>query len=389
MKIDLARRSKIYNDSGPYINFPEESLYKLSDGLTTISGITVSGGSTLAVICDLQSRYLIDNIVYYRNQNNSETVNIQGKQNEADPWITLQKSSNSTTVSGSLTNQENKYRFIRVLHTVGTGTSSVYELEINSSDVGLTFVSDASGTVSIDTGTEPLEFTAIPITNNDDEDQTFYVLADPEEPNSNLISISNSSSGPFYTIYQNKISVPSTYPFSSGSFTNTSVVSSAVETSSTTGVYYTPVLDINSLSGRRIFWRAENFPPSEIDLASSVDNFPTIGIRMSNTAPSDPGWASGTISNDSLWSVVSGTLPYVSVVNNTILDYNSRRYFQAKIEFHKQTTSPRLLEIGVEAGVSLSIPSHEARDIYVKSISTTYQSNRITGILSWFFKSRG
>jgi hypothetical protein len=156
------------------------------------------------------------------------------------------------------------------------------------------------------------------------------------------------------------------------------------------GTYYTPVIDITELSGRRLFWKVTTSGTSEIDVYSSEDSVPVIDVRLSNIAPTDGGWASGQLSSDSNWDISTGSIKFSSYDNNHILNPKYKSYFQARLEFHSPSPgeTPILEKVGVEEGTRATVPASEYRDIYVKSTYSNHIPDRETNLLVWFFESR-
>src|SRR5690606_20741461 len=122
------------------------------------------------------------------------------------------------------------------------------------------------------------------------------------------------------------------------------------------------------------FWKATTGGNNRIDVNSRNDSQPTIEVRMSNIRPSDP-WSSGELSSDHRWSVVSGTIPFVRLENNSILDPAYKRYFQARVEFHATAGQTPILEmLGVEEGFKVNVSPGESAPVYVRS--STYDKRK-------------
>lgn len=390
MQINLTPRSKLFVDGAGAKSLAEEQLSLLSNGLTSVSGVAVSG-ETLSTTCWLGARYNLDEINYYFSSAGEEEITIKGKQAPDDVWTILSQGETTSPINIDLENSINKYQYINLTHEVSTGAATSFELEIKTSDDEVLFGGEGQTTkFGVDSGTNTLVPEPIPVYNNSVVEQDFYCLLDAEDPQSENTFLGGTLSGPFSSLYETGISIPDDFSWSSGVFETTQEVDNTVVlVSGTFGVYYTPVIDLDGVDGRRLFWKATLSGTNEIDISSSEDNNPTISIRLSNIAPVD-SWSNGEISNDEMWSVVSGTLEFVPYVNNTILDPRYRRYCQAKIEFHspQDGQTPVLEKVGVEEGLKITIPSKESRDIYVKSGFSDHVQGRDTFLLAWYFESR-
>lgn len=392
MKFNLAETSRIYVESGPHKVISEFDLAVFSDQDTTVSGIEIFTGETLSIICDLSARYSLDTVSYYRTAATTETVSIFGRQGPDDVWSTIAVTDSGTTLSGNLGSLDNKYKSIRVTHAVTAGSARAFELEVFTDDQEVLFGLSGNNTkFGIDAGTEQLTTESIPIFNPDDIPHDFFQLLDGGDVDSSGLLMATTSGGPFFGLYESGISVPDDFPFSSGSFDNTvESAGTVVLVSGVAGFYYTPVIDVALIDGRRLFWEATVTGTNEIDEFVSIDSEPTIGVRFSDTAPIDGGWVSGQISTDSNWHVTTGALVFVPVVNNTILEPRYQRYFQARLEFTGPGggLTPILKGVGIEEGLKLSINPGENKPIFVKSTFTTQLPSQETALISWYFESR-
>lgn len=391
MSLNLAPRSRLYAGGGG-VPLSVEELSSLTDGVTVASGISVSA-ETLEVVCDLGARYDVSSVVYHRSPGTSETVVVSGKQGteESHEWVVLSTTSSASQVVAALADSENKYRLVRVAHTVSAGTALACELEVFADVTGLGYgLAGSEEKFAVDSGTVGLTVEAIPVYNPDTVSHTVYCLLDPEDPFSAGCFL-GTTSGSLSPLYGTGLAVPDDFAFSAGVHTNTVEVSGTVRLSpaQTAGVYYTPVLDISAVAGRRVFFRVAT-ASGVVDEAASVDSRLTIGVRMANSAPADAGWVSGQTSVDGNWSVVSGTLPFSVVENGRILDPQYLRYFQARATFASSAPglTPVLYGVGVEAGHALEVPACTAVPIYMQSSYLDHAPNRTLGVVTWYFESR-
>jgi hypothetical protein len=392
MKIDLAKYSRLYVESLTYKQLTESQLALFVDENVTSSGIMITAPERLSLICDLYARYNLYNLKYYRSSASSETIEFFGRQGIGDVWTSIPYTAVGQVITAPLDGTSSKYRQLKVLHQVNAGTANAYELELYSNDVQIGFGEDGSvSELSLDFGTSTLSAHYLPVLNRNDVSHQFYCFLDPNEARSNLVSVSTGISGTYYGLYSDSISLPSNYSFSSGVFQTTQVSSNQVVlVSGTSGLYYSPVIDITSAFGKRFFWEVTTSGSNEIDLQSSIDSLPTVGIRLSHKVPSDVGWSSGTVSNDSLWSVVSGTIPFVPYTNNQIPEPETGRYVQFQVQLSSQANgqTPRLTRIGIESARTIVIGSGDTGRFYFKTLGGAYSNGYRAAADVFYYESR-
>jgi hypothetical protein len=390
MKIDLAEQAVLYVESVAYKVLTEAQLSKIIDGNTSSDGIVLSSGESSSIVCNLNARYNLNNIIYYRSQATSEQVVFYGRQNLSDSWEQLDAIVSAASVSFSLSGSTNKYLEIKVIHQVISGTSTIYELEIYSDDLNLGIGSIGTETdISVNYGTDTQLAQAVLVHNRTSSEKEFWCLLDPDASGSTEIKVSDFLSGTYYGLYEKGINLPDDFLFSSGYFVDTVVSSNTVVLdSTTTGIYYSPVIDIQQHKGKRLFWKSTVSGTNEIDIQDSVNSLPTVGLRSSSTSPSDIGWVSGQLSVDSLWSVVSGTLSFSPHTNHTIIEPLSRRYIQFKVEFLSPSLgqTPILEKLGIEEGLNKTISANDNSNFYAKSYSSSYIRDTSAGLIVWFFE---
>jgi len=371
----------------------EAQLAELSDGTTLSGGPTIIAGETLSIVCDLKTGFNLDDAHYYRTAAASESITIYARQNEFDTWDIIPQSVSGAVVSASLSGTTDRYRFLKVEHGVNSGSAVAHELEVFTSDEEVLFGSQEQGNITsydMGAGVEDIVPQLVFIKNPDSITQDFYALLDAEAQGAFSLEISSSIDGPYYKIYENAKEQPIGYPWAQGVFTNTEVSSGNVVTltsGSSVGTYYTPILDLQNIDGRRFFWQATVSGTSEIDNTSFISNVPTVSVRFSDTTPESP-WTDGQVSNDPNWSVVSGTLSFEEFSNNTILGQLYKRYFQAKIEFSGDDDVPALQSIGIESGIKVTISGGQAVPIYARVVDSSVPPGVAAAILSWYFDSR-
>ncbi len=394
MRVNLARVKLLTRDSTGKI-LTENQLASLTDGNTTTSGVGVGSGEVLSVVLDLGARYDLDEVRYYRTRASVDSIVLAARQTATDSWTTL-AATESTYTSAVVPSSVDKYQFIRLTHSTTTGSGTARELEVYTDDTQILFGSDEQGRLNeyhVDTGTNLLAPAAVHIYNPDSVEHDFYVLLDPSDSDSAYYSLASGTGGPFYPLYSTGVNLPGTYPWSAGvTASGTRIVSNTVMkavNTATSGTYFTPIFDLGQVQGRRFFWTATLSGLNELDVDRQRDNLPTVDVRMSNVAPTG-SWVSGQVSNDGRWSVVSGSLPFVPMPNDTILDPSYRRYFQARVEFHTTTSgqTPILTSLGIESAFKVPVPAHQSAPIYVRSNTTTNRKGSPTTLTCWYFEDR-
>jgi len=390
---NIAPLARVYSDTGPYQVLTEGDLAVLVDADIDTVSLSVPAG-VMAVICDLGARYRLTEIRYYHTAAASENLSFFGKQGDGPEflWVELSAVSMGSYLSIDLSAVNERFELLKVVHTVLTGTASTFELEIHTDGSHIKFGADGLAQVySVDSGTGTLSAEEIVVANNDTEAHTYFCLADADDANGAGLSVSSAPGGPFFGLYEAGINVPSSFSWASGHFVDTVEDSGYVAlTSGTAGFYYTPVLDVSALEGRRLFWQTTISGTNELDESGSTDSVPVIGIRYSDISPSDGGWSSGQLSIDSNWSVASGTLPFLSYDNNHVFHPTYSAYLQARVEFSSPSDgqTPLLEKIGVEEARSLTIPAGSTGSVYVKSTLEGHSPSRTSKLVVWFLESR-
>jgi hypothetical protein len=391
MNYNIADTKRIYEGSESSISLSEAELGLLVNGLTTMSGISVQA-NVLSVVCDLGSRVSLGQVVYHRSKATTEVVEIYGKADEdtSFPWVPLLNVSDSSSVTVDFVSINSKFRLLKVVHTVTVGTSHAYEVEVLTSDeeVGLGSRGDQIET-SVDSGTGTLFVEELEIFNKDDEKKRFYAAVNSQIGNRSDLTIGSSMSGPFYGLYENSISLSGTFSWSSGYFDTTQEAGGFVGlVSGTVGAYYTPVIDISSLDSPRLFWTSTISGTTSLDDPNLVDSVPTVAARFSNITPSGVGWVSGELSDDEMWSVVSGTLDFFPVVNDQILQSPLPQFIQIRVDFNSSQDgeTPILEKVGVEQPVSVDIDPNTFNTIYLKSNTSENKSGSNAALLIWSYE---
>lgn len=393
MRLNLVEHKRIYVPDGPYQNVVESQLELLRDGDTTVSNIPVTA-QTMALVCDLGSRYRLEELVYFRDAATTENITLYGKQgpDTGFDWEELTPTLLSDRVTFDFTTYLGQFEQIKILHTVTDGTANVYELQLWTDDGHVLFGPQGGRTVfSVDTGTTTLHPEAIQLYNPEEAAADIFCVVDQDTADAYGLTLGASESGPFYGIYSLGISIPNDFAWSTGTLTNVVEIGNTLTlVTGTYGVYYTPVLDIDTLEGRRLFWESTLSGTNEIDDPSRSDSVSTVGIRFSNVSPTDGGWTSGQLSVDVLWSTVSGSLPFEIYDNNHILNPKYARYFQAKVELITavEGETPILESIGIESGLKVTASAQSYASVYAKSQYTDHTPGRAAGVIAWSPETR-
>lgn len=386
MAVNIIKGAKIYSVGGKELS--QQELGLISDS-STASGIDISMGEDVDLVVDLSAPYDVDTLTYYRNSADVETITLEGRQNQDTNWITLQISFSGQEVISDLLSSENKYQFFRIKHSVSAGSAEALELEIISKEETAFGEDGQKSETSVNAGTEDPDFIPIEIYNSTGKGRYFYFLLDARSQYSDIISAATTNSGTYYHLYEKGINLPDTFSFSSGQHLDTQEYNGEVilDATTTSGTYYSPVIDISSVESVRIFWDISISGTNKVDVLDSVDSVNTVGIRLSNTSPSDVSWSSGQMSTDSNWHVESGSIEFVPYANNQILSKIKPDYIQFKVEMHSPSPgqTPILKKLGAEEAQKVYVNKNDSADVYILSDVVEHTPNRESSLLCWFY----
>lgn len=388
MKYNLVINNLLSTASGTKV-LTEEELISLSNGDKESSSVTLSSAEQLSLLIDLKARYNLEKVVYYRTSATTEDIKVYARQNDLDIWYDIPTTVSGSQILATLSGTYDRYQTVNVIHSVSEGIASPLEVELYTNDDDIKFGSVSEGFIeeyplsSGDSENSPQE---VFINNIDSVEHEYLVLIEDNEDHS-AVEVSLNNNGPYYSIRGNSVSLSGTYPWSSGVFSNTTENGSGdiVISASTSGIYFSPVIDVSSLTGPRIFWETTNSGLSVVDNFSDVNSQFTIGVRISNLAPEAP-WASGQPSSDGLWDVVSGTLPFLEFANNTILKPEYKNYVQFKVQLIGDTDYPKLHSLGLEYPLSITVSGNQTSSVFVRSLEEGKEGN--AELITWFFEPR-
>lgn len=388
MKYNLAITNLLSTASGTKA-LTDAELFSLVNGDTGSSSVTVSGSEQLSLLVDLKARYTMDELIYYRTSATDETVTVQARQNDLDIWYQIPTTVSGSQISATLSGIYNKYQTINIIHSVETGTASPLEVEVYTSDDEIKFGSFPEGPVEeypVSSGDTDNTAQEVFIRNVDNVDHDYYVLIEADESRS-PIEVAYEESGPYYTLRSNSIDIPTTYSWANGIFDNTQVDGSnrVIISTSISGTYYSPIIDISSIKAPRIFWDSTSSGSSIVDNLLYVNAQNTIGARISNTAPENP-WVSGQTSTDNLWDTVSGSLPFIQYANNTILPPDYKNYIQFRVQLNGDTSYPKLNFVGLEYPLEVTISGGTTESVFVRTTNDSKDGN--AELVTWYFESR-
>jgi hypothetical protein len=388
MKYNLALTNLLSTASGTKV-LTESELSSLVNENKTSSSVTVSGSEQLSLLFNLKARYNLDDLFYYRNAATTEDIVIFARQNDLDNWREVLYTVSGTKISATLSGTFDRYQTFNIVHTVSSGVAVPLEVEVYTSEEEVRFGSPSEGDVEdypVGAGDSEQPIQEVFIRNVDNVDHEYFVLIE-DNVSHNSVEVATASSGTFYGIRDNNIALPSSFPWSNGSFSGTEVDGSdrVVIVSGTEGIYYSPVFNISSLQGHRIFWEALVSGTAEVDTILDINAQNTVGVRLSNVSPEAP-WVDGQLSMDSLWSTVSGSLPFVEYAKNTVVEPAYKDFVQFKVELSGDTEYPKLTSLGMEFPISITISGGDFSSVFVRTGEDVTSGS--AELLAWYFEPR-
>ena len=375
--------SNITNDSSAVTELTHASLRTLTDGVVDSGVITLTDGDTLTIICDLENRYFIDSIKYYHSSGGTVTISISESLNV---WDSVSVDSEAYGSSSDLSDFTYKPRWVKISHSVSSGSVDVYEVEIYNSDVNILF-GPAGEYASY--GLDAINMTTqrVDVYNQTDTIRDLYLFIDDSSSTDadDLLKYGLTSSGIFYGKRDSGLNLPTDFSWSSGQHEGTYenidgylIVSGTLSS----GTYYSPVIDTSSYSNTRFFWGAVSDGDLSIDFSSSIDSEECFGVRRYYIPPSGT-WSDGNLSDsdDYLWSVPSGSLSFLPMTNNSIMNFIPHNYLQFAVTI---TGTATIYKAGIESPLVLeTVAPYSSRDFYVASASGT-TSGKTAYVQCWY-----
>lgn len=374
--------ANIQNEIGATTELSEVQLENLTNGIVSSSGISLSGGDEIQIVCDLFNRYSLDTCKYYYSGDGSVIVEVAESYNL---WSIVSSTAGSGFVEIPLS--EYTPRWIRITHNISS-SAEVYEVEIYNSDSNILFgFSGNFSSYGLDASGDTIQ--AVQVFNSTDCFQDINILIDDDldEAGDDLLSVGLSSSGPFYSKHERGLCFPDDFEWDKGVHNETMTTVSGhltVSGVSTSGTYYSPVFNIIGYNDCRFFWEQDYNQGSKVDYVSSVDSENCFGVRMYHLPPSGI-WLNGEMPSESdlEWSLETGSLLFESVPNNTILEFRDRSYIQFTITL-SGVVSPHIYKAGVETPLTVSgIGSNQYKEVYLQ-MNTASTTGSQLGLICWY-----
>ena len=375
----------------------EHQLSLLQDGDTSVVGIPVDASDTIGFVASLHNRFEILEARYWYNGVGTVTIesSLGGQFWEEHPVV---YTSSYVAASGTFGTDGDWPRNLRVTHTVTTGSGQGFEFQVKNEPDQHGYWYDGSLDalpVDVNIDSEP---TPIQIFNKSGATRDFFVLLDSYSGTDfgETTQLATVSGGPFYSLHGTGIRLPRDVAFNLGymSGVTTSGSSFLLDTSSGTGVYYSPVFDLDGMNPLRAYLESSIPNDTEIDWSDSheANGYVSMGVRLHHESPSG-GWASGQLpaADDYLWGTLSGSLVFEHLINDTLLEINvgQSRYVQLAVQLRTGTLgiTPVVSALGIEESLSVpAIPSNSYGVIFVKTQVDTYAAGDHANLLSFYFE---
>lgn len=374
----------IMNGGGGTRELVPEELESLVDGDTSSGIITLSSGNIINIVCDLGNRYSLHSIKYYYSGSGSITIAVSDSSNV---WYNLETS----TFSGGIQADTgvvlpNK---VSITHSVLSGTSSVYEVEIHTNDSNILFGNyGTTESYGMDTSGEKVD--VVRVYNNSNEGRDFYVFIDDTGSEADdVIRIGLTSSGSFCGIRQYGLFFPNDFSWDNGLHVGTWTDLSgylSLSGSVTSGTYYSPVFNSSGHNNFRFFWDGYEPAGARIDYFGTEDGDRCLGVRSYQNPPTG-AWVNGQLpeQEDPLWSTPSGSLSFYPAVNNSILRLPNNSYIQFVVTITGSISNkPQIIMAGIETPLVVpSVPAMGASEFYITAVSGT-SSGKSTNLICWY-----
>lgn len=256
----------------------------------------------LCLDCDLGARVSIGEIRYYFSSESTSEAVASGiefyyKNEGFDGYTSLVTSIGSSYYYTTITSGISAPRYIRLKHTVSSGTAvsgTVGGFEVINNDGVVDFGTDGSRTVenfemALMYDTE--EIRTIYLFNDNDSEADAHVIIEPQGTVADeVLSISTSQSGPWYNPVQTSNTIAGTDRWNTGNYLYTEITFDqlAIVTSSGIGTYTTRIFDTMDTQKFTYLNLDKTYLETGMIVAvNSDDSQETIEIKSSNTEPMD------------------------------------------------------------------------------------------------------
>lgn len=266
---------------------------------------TLSNDDILCLDCDLGGRVKISEVRYYFSSATAPASLIPGidfyyKDEDFDLYVNLDTFSNGTYYYATISGSPSAPRYIRLKHTIsGTGyTGEVEGFQVMNDDGDIDFGTDGSTTSESFQnsliGSQTLTKT-IAIYNDNSATRTAHILIEPQgNVADDALSISLSSSGPWYGPKDTANTICDSTLWNTGVFSNTEIVNSALKLTagSSVGTYITRVFGTEDNEKFTYLNLSADYTATASGIWSIIstdsdDTQETIEIKSSNTQPKD------------------------------------------------------------------------------------------------------
>jgi len=301
MQYNLAEHS-IVNSNTDVGNIPLTTVEILPITQTTsASGTTISGTDILCLDCDLGARVQIDEIRYYFSSVSvsgtvADSINFYHKNEEFEVYVSLETFLSSNYYYATVTSGTSSPRHLRMIHTIsGTdiyGTVNGFQV-MNNDDI-VDFGTDGSKELEnfeMDLEYNSEEIRPVYIYNDGDIKSDAYALLEPQGTLiDEMLSISNSQDGPWYSPLQYSNIISGYGAWDAGNYVNTVIVYDHLElvTGSGIGTYITRIFDTIDTQKFTYLHLSTTYPEDGVKVATNEDDIQqTIEIKSSNIKPID------------------------------------------------------------------------------------------------------
>jgi len=315
MKYNLSRYGQtISNTAVGDISFTTDELIDITTTTTAQVPVPASGttSGTLVLDCDLGARVYIGEIQYYFDSVASSGTAASGikfyyKNESFEVYVSLNTYHNGTyyytVISGTTAP-----RYIRIEHFTTTTTSGLVNgLQILNDDTQVDFGQDGTDTdtnFNLSIENTIVETNDLFVYNSGPVKANAKLIIEPQNTKADdILSISDSSSGPWYGVYRDDDKLTGTSLWDTGTFSQTEIASDmlTLTSGSTDGTYTTRIVNIDDYQRLTFNVMSYDYPTlasgKSIIATDDIDTFENIEVRSSNSRPMDREtymWMSGS-----------------------------------------------------------------------------------------------